>query len=211
MKKTLAALLILCMVLTAAVSLAETMLPFGLSFPLTAEDVLNAVPEGAEWRAYGFSDASGVSGLDGMAPEKARERLLSVASEVPAAGWGTVTVENTPCGLGGLFAAEVMFSADTSNSARAWRFPGVYVLLGIDNDPVAAFREALTELTAVYGEPAEDPFREEARADYQEFGFLSADWVFPDCRVTLSLSHPSGEELGVSYTYRLKYDADDLK
>ena len=70
---------------------------------------------------------------------------------------------------------------------------------------------ALETLTAAYGAPGSDPFDEGGVENYVENGNLSATWTKDDVRFTLTMSRMYSDTLSFYYSYRLNYDADDLK
>ncbi|NLO86499.1 MAG: hypothetical protein GX096_13905 [Clostridiales bacterium] len=129
--------------------------------------------------------------------------------------WGDETgflyvldVENV---IGTLTAESLSYQVDSNNSQGTPRLSLVEVILPVGDDCIAAFRNALAEMTSVYGEPDGDPFDEAGVEGYVEYGGLTATWAKADVRINLSMGRMYGEYLNVDFSNRLCYDADDLK
>ncbi len=127
------------------------------------------------------------------------------------AGTGSVSMENVKIGIGELVAESITFQADRNNSAGESRLSLISMGLPVGDNAIASFRTALETLTATYGEPDSDPFSESGVESYVENGDLSATWTKADVRFTLNMSRMYNDTLSFYYSYRLNYDADDLK
>lgn len=127
------------------------------------------------------------------------------------AGTGSVSMENVKIGIGELVAESITFQADRNNSAGESRLSLISMGLPVGDNVIVSFRAALETLTAAYGAPDSDPFDEGGVANYVENGDLSATWTKDDVRFTLTMSRMYSDTLSFYYSYRLNYDADDLK
>ncbi len=188
MKKLLALSLLLCLALLPAALAEETAtpLPFGVNFQMDGDAVAAAVGGKAEFLSY-------------------------YGEEDEADGTGYVDVQGVSLGIGDLTAEFLDFDVQRNNSAREPRLTLISATLHTSADNgIAAFRSALAALTAEYGQPDNDPFDAAAVESYVEFGGLDATWTKPDVRINLTLQRMYAENLTLSYSSRLNYDAADL-
>ncbi|MEG0864870.1 MAG: hypothetical protein RSE58_10660 [Clostridia bacterium] len=126
-------------------------------------------------------------------------------------GTGTLMLEQCAIGIGDLKADSIHFQVDRNNSDKASRLSQISINLPTSEKSIASFREALTALTDMYGQPDSDPFDAASVENYVEYGGLSATWTKPDVRISLSLSRMFQESINLDFTNRLCYSADDLK
>lgn len=184
---------------TLAVCLMLTVLSF--SFAAFAEESTETSPLPCGVR-FGMS----LNELSALLGENA---LIETWDE--DAGTGSASMENVDTGIGDLTADYITFQADRNNSAGKSRLSMISMSLPVQSGAVPSFRAALETLTAVYGAPDSDPFDENGVENYVENGDLSATWTRDDVRFTLTMSRMYGDTLTFYYSYRLNYDADDLK
>ncbi len=186
MRKFMYFLLVITLVSLPMTGLAESpavQLPMGVAFGMTLDEVAKAVGEGAMVEDWGEGNGS-----------------------------GSVFVEDVPLGIGSIQTGFISFGVTCNNSQKEPRLDNISLSLAYDGNCIAAFRSAVADLTAVYGQPDSDPFDEYARESYQEYGNLSASWTLPDTRIYLSLNQAYTENgsIDLSYAYRLCYDLSDL-
>lgn len=187
MKKTLYVLVIvllaLCIGGAAVAEEAATVLPFGVSFGMTHEELDAVLKTDSVWESWYEDD-------DEM---------------------GSLSLQNVALGIGGQTAKSLYFQVDRNNSAKAPRMCMLSADLEIEGSVIPAFRKALAAMTELYGQPDADPFGSDGVNGYVEFGSLYASWTKPDVRINLSCYNRMYDEtLSVDYTYRLNYDAADL-
>lgn len=186
MKKTLLALvLMLCLCLSAAVAEEPTPLPFGMSYTMNWKETYAAAGENAQSDTWETED-----------------------DEVSV---GSIYVEDVDIGVGTLHASTIYFEVNDSNSAREGRLFDVLCLLVPGDNVIASFRDALAQVSSVYGDPDNDPFDEESVAAYVEYGALSASWTRTDVRINLYMQRAYDDSLTLEFSNRLCFDADDLK
>lgn len=99
---------------------------------------------------------------------------------------------------------------DQNNSAKADRLTTITFDLSPTDSSIATFRKLLGAITASYGNPATDPFGEDGVSAYVEWGTLDASWATDDVRISLSLSRMYEESVSIMYSSRLNYDKADL-
>lgn len=176
------ALVVLCMPLGAVAEEETLKLPLGVTFGLDLEQLADMLGEGAVVEAWDTD------------------------------GSGSVFLENVGLGVGDLHADFVSLNVTTNNSPRLPRLDNIDASIAFEGSCIAAFRRALADLTAVYGQPDSDPFDQFARESYQEYGNLSASWTTPEVRIYLNMSQSfiPGGSLDLNYAYRLCYDLSDL-
>ncbi|MBE5802333.1 MAG: hypothetical protein E7319_08610 [Clostridiales bacterium] len=177
-------LLALCLCQTGVAEESTIQLPFGVRFGMQLDEVTQAAGEGAQVEEW---------------PEEG--------------GAGSVFLENVPLGIGSIHAGFVTFDVTCNNSPREPRLDGINLSVAFEGNCIAAFRQTLADLTAVYGQPDSDPFDEYGRESYQEFGNLSASWTTPDTRIYLSLNqiYTENGSIDLSFSSRLCYDLSDLE
>lgn len=186
MKKTLLALvLMLCLCLATAVAEEATPLPFGMSYSMNWKETCAAAGENAQYDTWETED-----------------------DEVRI---GSIYVEEVDIGVGTLHASTVYFEVNDSNSAREGRLFDVLCLLEPGDNVIASFRDALAQVSSVYGDPDNDPFDEESVAAYVEYGALSASWTRTDVRINLYMQRAYDDSLSLEFSNRLCFNADDLK
>lgn len=186
MKKTLMALaLMLCLCLSIAVAEEATPLPFGMSYTMNWKETYAAAGENAQSDTWETED-----------------------DEVSV---GSIYVEDVDIGVGTLHAGTVYFEVNENNSEKSPRLYDVLCLLEAGNDVIASFRDALAQVSSMYGDPDNDPFDEEGVATYVEYGALSASWTRTDVRINLYMQRAYDDSLTLEFSNRLCYSADDLK
>lgn len=186
MKKALLALaLMLCLCLSAAVAEEATPLPFGVNYSMNWQETYAAAGENAQ-----------------------SDTWESDEDEVHV---GSIYLENVDIGVGTLHAGTVYFEVNDSNSAREGRLYDVLCLLDEGDNVIASFRDALAQVSSVYGEPDNDPFDDESVAAYVEYGALSASWTKTDVRINLYMQRAYEDSLTLEFSNRLCFDANDLK
>lgn len=126
-------------------------------------------------------------------------------------GIGSIFLEDKANIVGGLTSELVTFEVNRNNSAKDSRLSQITIELPVGDNCIAAFRNAVAELTSVYGVPDSDPFDEAAVANYVEYGGLGATWTKEDVRIDLYMSRMFDEYLSVDFSKRICYDAADLE
>lgn len=184
---------------TLAVCLMMTVLSFG--FAVFAEEKTETLP-----LPCGVHFGMSLDELSALFGENAQ-----IETWDDDAGTGAASMENVEIGLGDLTAENITFQADRNNSVGESRLSLISMGLPVGDNGIAAFRAALETLTGLYGEPDSDPFDESSVENYVENGDLSATWTKDDVRFTLNMSRMYGDTLTLYYSYRLNYDAEDLK
>ena len=179
--------LVLVLAFTCCAAMAEeaaTPLPFGVAFGMTHDELDAALNQPGSWETWYEDDAE----------------------------YGSLSLQDVALGIGDLKATNLYFEVDRNNSAKAPRMCILSAGLEIEGGVIAAFRKALSAMTEAYGQPDADPFNEEGVQGYVEYGALSASWTKPDVRINLNGYNRMYEEsLSLDFTYRLSYDAADLK
>lgn len=180
--------------------IALTLALLGMPFGVLAEEKPFALPFGVTFGTDLEATAAAIG--DGA--------LVEIWDE--EAGTGAVFLEDTPLGIGSIQVNTAAMNVTTCNSAREPRMDNINMSIAFEGNCIAAFRSALADLTAVYGDPDSDPFDQYARESYQEYGNLSASWTTPEVRIYLSLNQAYSESgnIDLSYAYRLCYDLSDL-
>lgn len=110
----------------------------------------------------------------------------------------------------GLETTYMLLDVQRNNSQKTPRLNMITAYLPVDESCVAAFRAALSALTARYGAPDSDPFDESSVESYVEYGGLDATWTKADVRIVLSMQRMYDEALSLTFSDRLCYDAADL-
>lgn len=187
MKKLLSLLLTLGLLLSACPALAQaadeaTPLPLNVAFGMNMDELSALLGSDAQKETWYEDDTETGS-------------LMLEAVEI----------------ISGLTAADVTFQVDRNNSAKAPRLSLITASLPVGENVIASFKNALASLSAVYGTPDNDAFDESGVQGYVEYGNLSATWTKDDVRVNLNMNRLYDESLSLDYSYRLNYDAADLK
>jgi hypothetical protein len=187
LKKVLALMLSLALLLPMAALGEATTLPFGLKLGMNATDA----------EAAFAADAT----------------LATVKYEKLDDGNGTVeyTFENVPVPDTDLTAYSLNVQIDQNNSAKADRLTMVSYNITPGDDNIAVFRELLTAMTTELGTPDADPFNDDGTAQYVEWGTLTANWTRDDVRVSLNISRMYEDSLSVMISSRVNYDKTDLQ
>lgn len=188
MKKIISILLIAILGLCTLPALAETAdsattLPMGVSFGMSMDEL------------------SAVLGDDAV-----REMWYEQDDET-----GTLMMEAVEMGIGDITAANLYFQVDRNNSDKTPRLSMISGDLPVGENVIANFKALLSAMTEVYGAPDSDPFDEGGVESYVEYGMLSATWTKPEVRINIGMNRMYDESLNLDYTYRLNYDAEDLK
>ena len=187
LKKMFATLLCLCLLVCALPAMAQeaTALPFGLTFAMGWEEAAAALGDQAQQEPWEEDGGEGVI--------------------------GSIWLENCDLGIGTLKASYLYLDVNRNNSALQPRLYDIICTLPTGDNAIAAFRDALSQVQAVYGAPDSDPFDPSGVESYVEFGALSASWTKDDVRISLNMQRMYGDSLSLDFANRLCYSADDLK
>lgn len=186
MKKIISILLVALLGLCSLPTLAETSvttLPQGVSFGMNMDKLSAILGDGA-----------------------VREMWYDGDDEI-----GTLTLEAAEMGIGDIVAERLDFQVDRNNSDKAPRLSMISGHLTVGDNVIADFKALLAAMTEAYGAPDTDSFDEGGVEGYVEYGMLSATWTKPEVRINIGMSRMYDEMLTLDYTYRLNYDAEDLK
>ncbi|MDD3336492.1 MAG: hypothetical protein PHI98_13425 [Eubacteriales bacterium] len=186
MKKILAIALSTLLVLSSCAALAEadaTVLPMGANFGLSMDALQEKLGSDAQRDVWYEDDDES----------------------------GALSFQNVKLDIGGLTANDIYFQVDRNNSSGDARLSMVSVDLLVDGSVIDAFKAALASLSEVYGTPDSDPFDDTSVEIYIEYGSLSATWTKADTRINLMMNRMYDQTLSLDYSYRLNYDAADLK
>ncbi len=187
MKRTLAALVLLLLLLTPLIAFGEgTPLPYGLSLGMT--------PDAAS--AAFSADQT----LAALTPEK-----LDYGNGVVEYAFDDVPIPDS-----NLIAQSFTVQIDKNNSANAERLSTLNYTFALTDGSIATFRAVLAMLREAYGEPDRDPMDDESANGYVEWGTLYGNWTFEDVRVTLTLNRMYNESVTLQFSSRLNYDKADL-
>lgn len=186
MKKTLAMVLVLALLIPAAAMGEASTLPFGLKIGMSKDEA----------KAAFDADAT----LSAIKPDK--EDYDNGALEY---NFEDVAIPGTD-----LTADSFSVQVDENNSAKTDKLTNLNFVITPADNSIATFRELLTAMTATLGAPESDPFSDEAADAYVEWGTLDASWTLPDARVSLSLNRMYEESITIQYSSRLNYDKADL-
>ena len=186
LKKTLATVLALALLLPAVALGDASALPFGLKMGMTTDETLAAFK----------ADAT----LSATKPNK--EDYDNGAVEF---NFDSIAIPGTDI-TADSFSAQV----DENNSAKTAKLTTLSFVVSPTDSSIAEFRTLLAAITKAYGAPESDPFSADAVDTYVEWGTLDATWAMPDARVSLSLSRMYEESITLQYTSRLNSDKADL-
>lgn len=186
MKKTLALVLVLALLIPAAALGEASTLPFGLKIGMSKDEA----------KAAFDADAT----------------LSAIKHDKEDYDNGTVEYSFEDVAIPGtdLTADSFSVQVDENNSTKTDKLTTLSFEIKPTDNSIAMFRKLLTALTATLGAPESDPFNNEAADTYVEWGTLDASWTLPDMRVSLSLNRMYEESITVQYTSRLNYDKADL-
>ena len=187
MKKTLslvlAGLLLVCAL--PALAAEKTSLPLGLTFDMGWDEVAATACEEASLEPWEDDLGDGII--------------------------GSISVDDVNIGVGSLKADSVFLDVNRNNSALTPRLYDIICNLPTGDNVIQSFRDALEQVTSVYGEPDSDPFDEGGVEAYVEYGSLYATWTRDDTRISLNMQRMYGDSLSLDFANRLCYSADDLK
>jgi len=187
MRKALALLLMVALLVPVSALGEATTLPFGLTLGMNgtqaeaafaADPILSAIKAGKQDDGNGTIEYS----------------------------FDQITVPGTD-----LTAYNLNIQIDRNNSEQADRLSMISYSLTPTGNGIGDFRKLLTAFTEQYGDPDADPFNEGGTAQYVEWGSLNADWTKDDLRISINLSRMYEESLSITYSSRINYDAADLK
>ena len=174
----------LMMLLAVLPAVAEnTELPLSLQFDMSLSDAAALLGEEAEVQCWDVE------------PDSMNEGMITL-NDITFAGLDFTDLE-------------VDFSI--ANSKRVSRLNQIMLDMKSGDNIIADFREAVAALTALYGEPDEDPFSEGAVDLYVEYGALSAEWTKEDTRISLNMNRRYVDTVSLFFSSRKNFDPEDLK